>query len=289
MKKILIIHFSLFISLCSFAQNPGNIITESGNILGGETNKPLDDIVEKKLVIEKRLLPYAPVREADIMWEKRIWRVVDTREKMNLPFVYSQRPLFQILKEAAESGEITIYSTEDDKFTQPLSLEQVLAIGGSMDTIMVPNPDSQDPYDLIPKIVKNDINYEEVKRFRLKEIWYFDKQYSKLQVRILGIAPIIDVNNDDGSFRYEQPLFWVYYPDARKLLSNEKVFNSGNDASPLSWEDMFEMRYFTSYIYKESNVFDQRIQDYMSGLDILLESDRIKREIFNFEHDLWSY
>ena len=280
--------FSLFVVL-AVAQNANNIITESGTILGGETGLPLDDVVEKKLVTEKRLLPYAPIREADVMWEKRIWRVVDIREKMNLPFGYSQRPLFQILKEAAEKGEITIYSTEDDKFTQPLSLEQVMAIGGSVDTIMVPNPDSQDPYDLVPKIVKNDINYEEVKRFRLKEIWYFDKQYSRLQVRILGIAPIIDVNNDDGSFRYEQPLFWVYYPDARKLLANEKVFNSGNDATPLSWEDIFEMRYFTSYIYKESNVFDQRIQDYMSGLDILLESDRIKREIFNFEHDLWSY
>jgi len=289
MKKInLSFLFSLFVVL-AVAQNANNIITESGNILGGESGLPLDDVVEKKLVIEKRLLPYAPIREADIMWEKRIWRVVDIREKMNLPFGYSQRPLFQILKEAAEKGEITIYSTEDDKFTQPLSLEQVLAIGGSVDTIMVPNPDSQDPYDLVQKIVKNDINYEEVKRFRLKEVWYFDKQYSRLQVRILGIAPIIDVNNDDGSFRYEQPLFWVYYPDARKLLANEKVFNSGNDATPLSWEDIFEMRYFTSYIYKESNVFDQRIQDYMSGLDILLESDRIKREIFNFEHDLWSY
>jgi len=289
MKKInLSFLFSLFVVL-AVAQNANNIITESGNILGGESGLPLDDVVEKKLVIEKRLLPYAPIREADIMWEKRIWRVVDIREKMNLPFGYSQRPLFQILKEAAEKGEITIYSTEDDKFTQPLSLEQVLAIGGSVDTIMVPNPDSQDPYDLVQKIVKNDINFEEVKRFRLKEIWYFDKQYSRLQVRILGIAPIIDVNNDDGSFRYEQPLFWVYYPDARKLLANEKVFNSGNDATPLSWEDIFEMRYFTSYIYKESNVFDQRIQDYMSGLDILLESDRIKREIFNFEHDLWSY
>jgi gliding motility associated protien GldN len=289
MKKINLSILFLFILILGYAQNPNNIITESGNILGAETGLPLDDVVEKKLVTEKRLLPYAPVREADIMWEKRIWRVVDIREKMNLPFGYSQRPLFQILKEAAENGDITIYSTEDDKFTQPLSLEQVMAIGGSVDTIMVPNPDSQDPYDLVAKIVKNDINFEEVKRYRLKEIWYFDKQYSRLQVRILGIAPIIDVNNDDGSFRYEQPLFWVYYPDARKLLANEKVFNSGNDATPLSWEDMFEMRYFTSYIYKESNVFDQRIQDYMSGLDILLESDRIKREIFNFEHDLWSY
>jgi gliding motility associated protien GldN len=275
----------LLINTESFAQDAQNIITESGTLLDGPKT-PLDDVTEKTLVSEKRLLPYTPVREADIMWETRIWRVIDTREKMNLPFVYPQRPLFQIFKEAAESGELTVYSAEDDKFAYPLSVDQVVALGATVDTLVTTNAET---YELETKIVRNEINFEDIKRYRIKEVWYFDKHYSKLQVRILGIAPIKDVNNEDGSFRYEQPLYWVYYPDAREILANERVFSSGNDAIPLSWEDIFEMRFFSSYIYKESNVFDQRIQDYMSGIDILLESDRIKRELFNREHDLWSY
>jgi len=110
-----------------------------------------------------------------------------------------------------------------------------------------------------------------------------------LQVRILGIAPLIDVKDDNGNFRYEKPMFWVYYPECREVLSRHQVFNSGNDASPNSWEDLLEMRFFSSYIYKQSNVHDFRLQDYLSGVDLLLEADKIKHEIFNFEHDLWSY
>ena len=110
-----------------------------------------------------------------------------------------------------------------------------------------------------------------------------------MQGRILGIAPLLDITDDNGNFLYEQPMFWVYYPEARQVLARERVFTYGNDAAPLSWEDLLEMRFFSSYIYKESNVFNRRLQEYLSGIDLLLEADRIKQEIFNFEQDLWSY
>ena len=84
-------------------------------------------------------------------------------------------------------------------------------------------------------------------------------------------------------------MFWIYYPEFRKVLAHQQAFNTGNDASPISWEDIFEMRFFASYIYKESDVMNRRLEDYLSGVDLLLEADKIKNEIFNFEHDLWSY
>jgi gliding motility associated protien GldN len=84
-------------------------------------------------------------------------------------------------------------------------------------------------------------------------------------------------------------MFWVYYPEARQLLAKYSVFNPKNDAQQLSWEDVMEMRFFSSYIIKESNVYDRRIQDYAVGLDALYEGERIKDQIQEFEHDLWSY
>jgi gliding motility associated protien GldN len=266
------------------AQTPGNIlITESGS---SNANKPLDDIVEKRLTVEKRILPYDHVREADIFWEKRIWRIIDVREKMNLSFAYPERMFFSILQEAAESGEITVYSTEDDKFSLPLTPDEVASMGASVDTIATVDPET---YAETFTVVRNEVNPQDVKRFRLKEVWFFDKESSTLQVRILGIAPLIEEFDNNGNFKYERPMFWVYYPDARAVLGREKVFNMGNDNNPMTWEDLMEMRFFSSYIYKESNVFDQRLEDYLSGVDMLMESDRIKQEIFNFEHDLWSY
>ena len=266
------------------AQTPGNIMmTESGEM---NQDRPLDGIVEKKLTVEKRVLPYDHIREADIFWEKRIWRVLDVREKMNLSFAYPERPFFVILMEAAESGEITVYSTEDDKFSIPLTPDEVASMGASVDTIATVDPET---YEETYQIVRNEVNPQDVKRFRLKEIWFFDEESSTLQVRILGIAPLIEEFDDNGNFKYERPMFWVYYPEAREVLARERAFNVGNDSSPMTFEDIMEMRFFSSYIYKESNVFDRRLEDYLSGVDLLMEADKIRQEIFNFEHDLWSY
>jgi len=275
----------LLAMFCSpaMAQQPENILTEASD---PNADRPLDDIVEKRITFEKRLLPYDHVREADIFWEKRIWRVIDVREKMNLPFAYPERPFFSILMDASVNEEITVYSTEDDKFTSPLTADEVASMGATIDTVITFDPET---YEEQIQIVRNDLNPEDVKRFRLKEIWFFDEETSTMQVRILGIAPLIDVKDENGNFRYEKPMFWVYYPEAREVLSRERVFNAGNDASPSSWEDLMEMRFFASYIYKESNVLNRRLQDYLSGVDLLLEADKIKQEIFNFEHDLWSY
>ena len=265
------------------SQTPEDIQTESSD---PDEDKPLDDIVEKRLVEDRHVLAYQPIREADIFWEKRIWRVIDIREKMNLPFAYPEKPFFTILMESAVNGDISVYSTEDDKFTSKIQPDEVASMGANVDTIITFDPET---YEEQIQIVRNDLNPEDVKRFRIKEVWFFNEQTSTLERRILGIAPLIDVKDDNGNFRYEKPMFWVYYPDCRETFARHKVFNIGNDAGHMSWEDLFEMGYFASYIYKESNVYNRRLQDYLTGVDLLLEADKIKQEIFNFEHDLWSY
>lgn len=286
MKLLTLVILVLGLAAPAMAQRPDEVImTESGDTI--VKNTPIDDIVERRTTFDKRVLPYDHVREADIFWEKRIWRVLDVREKMNLPFAYPERPFITILMDAAKSGELTVYGTEDDKFTVPLTAEEVSSKGASIDTVTTFDPET---YEEKIKIVTNNINPEDVKRFRIKEVWFFDKETSTLQVRILGIAPLLDVKDENGNFLYEQPMFWVYYPDARKTLAKEKVYNiAGNDSSPLSWEDLMEMRFFSSYIIKESNVFNRRLQEYLTGVDLLLEGEKIKQTIFNFENDLWSY
>jgi len=264
-------------SICFFLFLVASIICEA---------QVRDDIVDRNILQDRQILEYQPLREADIFWEKRIWRVVDFREKMNQPFAYPEAPFFNILKDAALQGDITLYSTEDDKFSFPLNELDLENILFKTDTIRVFNPET---YVEEIKVVKNELNWEDVKRIRIKEQWFFDENTATLQVRILGIAPLIDDTDDNGNFRYEKPLFWVYYPEVRPVLARKKVFNSLNDAALTSWDDLFERRFFASYIFKQSNVRDERLQSVYSGVDLLLEADKIKQEIFNFEHDLWSY
>jgi gliding motility associated protien GldN len=280
----------LFSTGALMAQLPSDIImTEAGQQTTTEDSEPpLDDIVEKRTVAEKRILSYDPVREADIMFEKRIWRVIDIREKMNQPFAYPKRRFFTILQEAAENEELRVFApSTDGDFEQRLTPQEVASMGASIDTVTTFDPIT---YEEKQQIVRNELNPEDVRRFRIKEIWFFDEETSTLQVRILGIAPLLDViDPNTGEYRGEKVMFWVYYPEARKVLAREQCFTFGNDASPLTWEDIFEMRFFSSYIYKESNVHDRRLQDYVQGVDLLMEADRIRMEIFNREHDLWEY
>lgn len=275
----------LIFSNPAMAQDPNPV--QSGTEAEVTEDLPLDDIVEKRLVDDRMVLPYAPIREADVFWEKRIWRVIDIREKMNLPFAYPEKPFFTILMEAAVNGEIAAYNVNEyDKFEMRLQADEIASMGSNIDTVITFDPET---YEEQVQIVRNDLNPEDVKQFRLKEVWFFDENTSTLQVRILGIAPLIDVKDDNGNYRFTKPMFWIYYPDCRELFARHKVFNPGNDGDLGTWEDLFERRFFSSYIYKESNVYNRRIQDYLQGVDILLEADKIKQEIFNYEHDLWSY
>ena len=261
----------------AFAQDPEPV----------EMSPPLDDITDREVVADRVTLAYQPIREADILWEKRIWRVIDVREKMNLTFSAPESPLFKVLTDAALAGEISVYSTEDDKFSKRLSPTDVRGMLFLSDTHVVFEPET---YSETVKIVENEINWENVKRFRIKESWFFDTKTSTLRHRILGIAPIIEVRDEEGNFRFERPLFWVYYPAARTLLSKHKAITHGeNWSATTTWEDIFEKRYFASYITKENNVQDLRLQDMYSGLDLLMQSDKIKNELFSREHDMWSY
>lgn len=247
--------------------------------------QPLNDITFREIVRDKPVLRYAVPNERDVFWQKSIWRVVDVREKMNLPFVYPNAPFFDIIVKAAQAGDLTLYSAEKDDFSIPLSEEDLNAALFRKDTVSV----WADEYNMKLVEIETPFSYESVKRFRIKEVWYFDSETSTLQVRILGIAPMREMYTENGDFMGETPMFWVHYPSARESFARELVFNEGNEAARATWEDLFEMRHFSSYVMKEANVRNNRLQDLYSGVDLLLESDKINRELFDFENDLWGY
>ena len=245
-----------------------------------------DDIVVRTPRADYRLLPNPSLREADLFYEKRVWEVLDTREKINLPFRYPGKELFTLLNEAVLKEKLTAYSPEKDDFSRPMSVNEVSALLTTVDTVPILDVETMNEYY---QVISNPINPETIIRYKIKEVWYFDAQYSTLRVRILGIAPLVTEYDADGNFKWERPLFWVYYPEARKVLAGQNFFNPySKDKKTMIWEDLFEMRQFSSYIVKEGNVYDRRLQDYLAGRDLLLEADKIKQGRINFEEDLWS-
>jgi gliding motility associated protien GldN len=234
-------------------------------------------------------LQHEYVREADVFWKKEIWRLIDCREKMNLPFKYPKRPFIEILIDAVKSGEVPAFGANDDEFRNPIPADEALAMTGSnRDTVWV--PDAANPDSLVPTVITKDFDFEKVNRYRLKEVWYFNKQTSTMQVRIMGVAPVMEDYDEWGNFRGTKALFWVYMPELRKVLVQNEAYNPFPDGVRLTWDDIFSLRLFSSVIFKEDNVRDERIKDiYESPIDQLYQSEKIKERIFNFEHDLWEF
>jgi gliding motility associated protien GldN len=231
------------------------------------------------------------LREADVMWSRRIWRKVDMREKINHVFYYpnsniqGRKSLMQIIYEGVtQDGTITAYADDNEgDFTNVLTKAQVDGDLNTVDTLTVETPEGTTE----TKIVQNKFDPAKVKEFKIKEDWFFDKQRSILECRIIGIAPRMEFEKD-GEVR-KKTLFWIYFPEARIVFANAETYNRQNDAERRTYEDIFWKRQFNSYIYKESNVYDRQILEYRQGMDELLEAERAKNDIFTFEHDLWEY
>lgn len=250
----------------------------------------LDGVYIKEHTPERKYIPYTYLREADVMWCKRVWRVMDMREKINHIFYYPTEPtpgrksLMEVIYNGIMvDGTITPY--EDENFEKVKTRAQIDSMFHQVTKEFVPNPDNPDE-QIEKEIVKNLAN-SEIKKFRIKEDWFFDKQRSVMECRIIGLCPIIQV--DFAGEMIDKGLFWIYFTEARQVFSSAEVFNRQNDSERRTYEDIFWKRQFSSYIYKVNNVYDRKISDYATGLDALIEGENIKEEIFNTEHDLWEF
>lgn len=256
------------------------------------TERPLDGYYAHDNLLNAKVSPYPNLREADVMFSKRVWREIDLREKMNRIFASPKSRLLTILTDAIQDGELTAYdavATKDDvngdEFSVILSPEAAMA--KFADSVLVPIFDNEGN-QISTEVRPGEFNPDSIVKFRIKEDWIFDKQRSVFEPRIIGIAPMIKISAAGQSFD-EQPAFWIYFPEVRHLLVTKAVANRNNDATGLSYDDIFMKRIFSSYIVKESNPADLRIKDYAEGIDKLYESERIKKQLMDFEHDLWSY
>jgi len=297
MKKLILLLVTT--TLCVVGVNAQDVLT----------SEEMNSVFKKEKHHNKKVQQYAPLRQADVMWSRKIWREIDLRQKINHPFYYPEndgamdvtddrKSLIDVIYNAIQEGSITAYdnAARDDEFREPMTPEAIKKIGGAKEEwITVPDWEARaegDPEATKQKLNKEPFNRNTIKKWRLKEEWFFDKQRSVMDVRIIGLAPLQEdrdeiTNELTGTF---SPLFWVYFPEAREVLINAEVFNSvKNDAERRTYDDIFWKRMFGSTITKESNVADRKVNEYMIGLDGLLEAERIKAEIFNMEHDLWEY
>jgi gliding motility associated protien GldN len=268
----------------------------------------LDGAYVKEHVPARKPIPYHYLREADVMWSKKIWRMLDLKEKINHPLYYPTQDK-AMMDNRYSLGSLLFYGLDnqgmvfydDEEFVVPKSLTQIdKDFGAVNDTDDI--EDVNNPGTYIKKVIPGTRKFEQVSRLMIKEEWYFDKQRAMMEVRIIGLCPIRLYEKSAGSSDQAATggeeekewvpvqLFWAYFPAIRDLLANHEVFNQFNDAERRTFDDIFFKRRFSSFIFKETNVYNnRRINEYAYGLDAQLESEKIKEFMFKLEHDLWEF
>jgi gliding motility associated protien GldN len=261
----------------------------------------LKEVYVREHIPHKQPVPYEYIREADVMWSKIVYRMVDLRQKQNLPLYYPTKPIggrmnfVDLVLWGVDNEGVRAFSTNDplNEFTAQMTIDQIdEAFDAGTDTIKTTDPSSG---QLVEVIVENSRKTYEVKKLLLKEKWFFDKNASVMKVRIVGISPIRVYNRmDDQGMPTEEILqaqtFWIYFPEIRPILANHEVFNRQNDSQRISFDDFFMQRRFASHIFAVSNVYDNRWNNsYTQGVDALMEAEKQKEWLSTIEHDLWEY
>ena len=294
-SKLFFLSFAIIISFGLNAQ---------ANLLNAKVPQEIGQYNEAQIEAnDETPIPYGYVDDRDVMWSRTIWEIIDLNERINFPYYYptdtinlgtERRSLFDLLKRNIRSENLNeVYKTS--YFKEKLSYSEIEEILVAVDT----TDQGYDQYNagetIDPQfITRRNITAAEIEQFRIKGTWYFDKRLGEMKYRIIGIAPVAPDVNFLGGSKEEQDLvelFWVWYPEARKVLNNMKVFNSKNSSQRISFDHMLNSRRFNATIYQEENVQeDRRIKDYLKedALRQLLESERIKNVIRNFELDMWN-
>ena len=293
-RNFLIVAISITGSMISFAQSdllnakfPEEIGMKSADQLIADNDKPLE---------------YGYVNDRDILMGKMTWEIIDLSERINFPLYFpvdtanigqNRRSLYDVLTKAIRDGEITdVYS--DSYFNTKKSYKDIQASLSRIDTTDAGRDQFNARINISPEyIIKQDLTAQDVSQYKIKGYWYFDKRQGELKYRLLGICPVtpdvFTMNSDEKDYI---ELFWVFFPAARDVLNEAKSFNDKNSAMLISFDQILNSRRFNSVIYQEENVYgDRAIASYMkdNAQNQLLESERVKEKIRNFEHDMWNY
>ena len=302
MKKIFLLALFVFSSNDIFGQ---------ANLLNAKNPLEVGDSSSGKAIVE--FMDYEYVDDKDILWSKVVYEFIDLNERLNFPLLFpvndtkyddTRKSLWRIIRENIENGKISeVYDSNNDNFTEASRI--IGKDSTDLEANIYKNYNISDiykskyvPESFVPREIASSAD---IFGYVIKGVWYFDKIHAELRYRLLAIQPYgTDLKTSVDGEETETGYFWIWYPSIREILDDHLVFNDKNNNNRVSFDELLINRRFSSYIYKYDNVYgDREIRDYIRQRDnesyaqwqtrIVMESERIKKEILDFEIDMWGY
>ncbi|MBL6692507.1 MAG: gliding motility protein GldN [Flavobacteriaceae bacterium] len=279
-------------------------LSAQANLLNARVPQDIGVLNDQQLESnDEKPLAYGYVDDRDLLWSKTVWEIIDLDERVNFPYYYptdtlnlgpERRSLFDVLKKNLGSNNIKeVYKSA--YFREKLTYEEIQERLVAVDTTDAGYEQFNADGFVDPQFIeRRKITAAEIRQYKIKGTWYFDKRLGELKYRLLAICPVapdVAIKKLPGEEEDLVELFWVWFPDARTSLNSNKVFNTRNSSQPITYDHMLNSRRFSSIIYKEENVYEDReVKDYIyeDALRMLLESERIKSVIRDYEQDMWN-
>ena len=282
------------------------------NLLNAKNPSEIGDSSASSKAINE-FVDYENVDDKNILWSKVVYEFIDLNERLNFPLLFpvndtkyddTRKSLWRVIRENIENGKISeVYDSNNDNFTEASRI--IGKDSTDLEANIYKNYNITDiykskyvPESFVPREVASSAD---IFGYVIKGIWYFDKIHAELRYRLLAIQPYgTDLKTSVDGEETETGYFWIWYPSIREILDDHLVFNDKNNNNRISFDELLINRRFSSYIYKYDNVYgDREIRDYIRQRDnesyaqwqtrIVMESERIKKEILDFEIDMWGY
>ena len=288
-----------------------NEVFSQANLLNAKNPSEIGDTSSSEAITE--FVDYEYVDDKNILWSKVVYEFIDLNERLNFPLLFpvndtkyddTRKSLWRVIRENIENGKISeVYDSNNDNFTEASRI--IGKDSTDLEANIYKNYNISDiykskyvPESFVPREVASSAD---IFGYVIKGVWYFDKIHAELRYRLLAIQPYgKDLKTSVDGEETETGYFWIWYPSIREILDKHLVFNDKNNNNRISFDELLINRRFSSYIYKYDNVYgDREIRDYIRQRDnesypqwqtrIIMESERIKKEILDFEIDMWGY
>ena len=286
-------------------------VFSQANLLNAKNPLEIGDTSSSEAITE--FVDYEYVDDKNILWSKIVYEFIDLNERLNFPLLFpvndtkyddTRKSLWRVIRENIENGKISeVYDSNNDNFTEASRI--IGKDSTDQEAKVFKNYNISDiykskyvPESFVPREVASS---SDIFGYVIKGVWYFDKIHAELRYRLLAIQPYgKDLKTSVDGEETETGYFWIWYPSIREILDKHLVFNDKNNNNRISFDELLINRRFSSYIYKYDNVYgDREIRDYIRQRDnesyaqwqtrIVMESERIKKEILDFEIDMWGY